>query len=52
MSVVVVLVLCSLLISGGFLLAFLWATRRGQFDDVHTPAITMLFDDRTPTDKP
>lgn len=52
MSVVVILVLCSLLISGGFLLAFLWATKRGQYDDMHTPAMKILFDDRTPTQQP
>lgn len=25
--------------------AFLWATRRGQYDDLDTPAIRMLHDD-------
>jgi len=25
--------------------AFIWATRRGQFDDLKTPAIRILFDD-------
>lgn len=45
MSVVILLVICSLLVSGGFLLAFLWATRRGQYDDMVTPSVRMLFDD-------
>jgi cbb3-type cytochrome oxidase maturation protein len=26
--------------------AFLWATNRGQFDDLDTPAVRMLHDDR------
>ena len=33
------------------LLAFRWALRQGQFDDLETPAIRILFDDedtRTP----
>ena len=25
--------------------AFLWATRRGQYDDLDTPAVRMLHDD-------
>lgn len=27
------------------LLAFVWATRRGQFDDLDTPPVRMLHDD-------
>lgn len=26
-------------------LAFVWATRRGQFDDLETPAVRLLCDD-------
>lgn len=37
---------CSVLISGGFLIAFTWAVKSGQFDDRITPAIRMLFDDQ------
>jgi len=29
--------------------AFVWATRRGQFDDLDTPAVRMLNDDDVPT---
>jgi cbb3-type cytochrome oxidase maturation protein len=32
-------------VAAGFLLAYLFAARNGQFDDDHTPAIRMLFDD-------
>ncbi|HEX9831321.1 MAG TPA: cbb3-type cytochrome oxidase assembly protein CcoS [Thermodesulfobacteriota bacterium] len=28
-----------------FLIAFLWATRRGQYDDLTTPSQRMLIDD-------
>ena len=44
MSVVAVLILFSMLVAGGFLAAFLWAVRSGQFRDRHTPSIRMLFD--------
>jgi cbb3-type cytochrome oxidase maturation protein len=44
-SVMPLLVICSILVAGGFLLAFLIATRRGQYDDLGTPAVRMLFDD-------
>lgn len=47
MSALFVLIVCSLLVALGFLGAFLWAMRRGQYDDTHTPALRMLFDDGT-----
>ena len=45
MSVVAVLLGFSMLVAGGFLAAFLWAVRSGQFTDRHTPSMRMLFDD-------
>jgi len=45
MSVIVVLIGFSILVAGGFLLAFLWAVRSGQYDDRFTPSIRILFDD-------
>jgi cbb3-type cytochrome oxidase maturation protein len=45
MSVMPLLVLCSILVAGGFLVAFIVATRRGQYDDLGTPSVRMLFDD-------
>jgi cbb3-type cytochrome oxidase maturation protein len=51
MSVIVVLIGFSICIAGGFLIAFLWAVRSGQYDDRHTPAIRMLFDNRPSTNK-
>lgn len=32
----------------GFLAAFVWAVRSGQFDDTATPPIRILFDDTPP----
>jgi cbb3-type cytochrome oxidase maturation protein len=51
MSVVAVLLGFSMIVAAGFLIAFLWAVRSGQYDDKHTPSIRMLFDD-PPPDKP
>jgi len=45
MSVFVILIAASILIAGGFLLAFLWSVRDGQYDDDYTPSVRMLFDD-------
>ncbi len=46
MSVVIVLISASLFVAVGFLVAFLWAVKSGQFDDKYTPSIRMLFDDK------
>ena len=51
MSVMFILILASLLVAVGFLLAFLWAVKSGQFDDKHTPSIRMLLDDKNKTGK-
>ncbi|MEZ5047918.1 MAG: cbb3-type cytochrome oxidase assembly protein CcoS [Chitinophagaceae bacterium] len=45
MSALFVLIAFSLLIALAFLLVFIFSTKRGQFDDTHTPSIRILFDD-------
>lgn len=45
MSVVFVLIGASLLVAIGFLVAYLWAVKSGQYDDKYTPSIRILFDD-------
>ncbi|MBK7888369.1 MAG: cbb3-type cytochrome oxidase assembly protein CcoS [Bacteroidetes bacterium] len=47
MSVILILITCSLLVAGGFLAGFLWSVRTGQFDDDISPAVRILFDDET-----
>lgn len=44
MKIMLFLILVSLTVAAGFLLAYLFAARNGQFDDDTTPAIRMLFD--------
>jgi cbb3-type cytochrome oxidase maturation protein len=48
MSVIIVLVILSLVLAVGFLLAFLWSVKSGQLDDDKTPAMRILFDDHQP----
>lgn len=45
MSVLWLVLPLALALSGGAVVAFLWAARRGQLDDLETPAIRMLYDD-------
>ncbi len=45
MKIMLLLILISLLLAAGFLLAYLRAVRDGQFDDDYTPAIRILFDE-------
>ena len=47
-SVLIVLIFISILVAGGFLAAFLWSVRSGQYDDDYTPSVRMLFDDQPP----
>jgi cbb3-type cytochrome oxidase maturation protein len=44
MSVIVILLGFSMLLAAGFLAAFLWAVRSGQYRDKHTPSLRILFD--------
>jgi cbb3-type cytochrome oxidase maturation protein len=45
MSVFILLIVVSVLVAGGFLLAFLWSVKTGQMDDDYTPSVRILFDD-------
>ncbi|OGU33092.1 MAG: cytochrome oxidase maturation protein, cbb3-type [Ignavibacteria bacterium GWB2_35_6b] len=46
MSVILVLIGFSLLVAVGFLIAYLWAVKTGQYDDKYTPSVRILFDDK------
>ena len=45
MSVIVLLIAAGGAVAGGFLAAFAWAVRAGQFDDTATPPIRILLDE-------
>jgi len=49
MGVIVILIFFSVLVAGGFLVAFLWAVRSGQYEDRYTPSVRILFDDEENT---
>ena len=48
MKIIFVLIALSLLVALGFLAAFFWAVRDGQYDDDYTPSVRILFDDDAP----
>lgn len=51
MSIIFLILPITLLLCGGAVAAFAWATRSGQFDDLETPAIRLLHDDPPPRAK-
>jgi cbb3-type cytochrome oxidase maturation protein len=50
MTIIILLIFISLIIAVGFLLAFLWSMKSGQFDDTYSPSVRMLFDDKVKPD--
>ncbi len=47
MSVLIIIISASLLIALGFLIAFVWSVKNGQYDDDYTPSVRILFDEET-----
>ncbi len=45
MIVILILIPLSVVIAGGFLWAFFWAVRSGQYDDTTTPSLRVLTED-------
>ena len=52
MAILLVLVPISLVLLGLAIWAFVWAVKRGQFDDLDTPAIDILRDHDAPPANP
>lgn len=48
MSVIFVVVPLAVALAVVGVIAFVWASRSGQFDDLHTPGIRILHDDPPP----
>jgi cbb3-type cytochrome oxidase maturation protein len=46
MEVIYILLSISILIAIAFLLAFVWSVKKGQYDDVVSPSIRILYDDQ------
>lgn len=51
MSAIFILVVASILVAAGFLFAFIWSVKSGQYDDDYTPSIRILFDNTSDTQK-
>lgn len=45
MSIIFMLIGCSVFVALLFLGAFFWANKTGQNDDIYTPSVRILFDD-------
>jgi cbb3-type cytochrome oxidase maturation protein len=45
MIIIILLICISLPVATGFLIAFLWALKSGQYDDTYTPSVRMLFEE-------
>ncbi len=50
MNIIYVLIPLSIILMILALVFFFWAVRNGQFDDLDTPALDVLDDDREPID--
>ena len=48
MSILRLILPLMLLVAGSALVAFIWAARRGQLDDLDTPPLRILGDDGVP----
>ena len=48
MTILLLLIPLSLMLLGAAVWAFVWAVRKGQFDDLDTPALDILREDPPP----
>ncbi len=46
MSAIIILIILGIVVAGGFLVAFIWAVRSGQYDDDYSPSVRMLFENK------
>ncbi len=52
MSVIFILIGCSIALALIFLAAFFWSVKSGQNDDLHTPSVRILFEDKPKSNNP
>jgi cbb3-type cytochrome oxidase maturation protein len=52
MEIIMVLLPLALLLGAFFIFAFIWATKKGQYDDLETPKYRMLLDETNINQKP
>lgn len=51
MSIIYLLLSISVLVAVGFFIAFIISVKKGQYDDVYTPSVRMLFEDELVKEK-
>ena len=51
MGIIYIMIVVSLVVALGFLGAFIWSVKSGQYDDDYTPSVRMLFDDQPKENK-
>mgnify|MGYP001548853197 CR=1 FL=1 len=51
MTILYLMIPCTLLLVVAFVVAFLWANESDQFDDLETPAFKVLIEDKQVTNK-
>ena len=52
MSALFLLIGISLILAIGFLVAFIWSVKKGQYEDEYTPSIRILLEDQEEKSKP
>ena len=52
MNIIFMLIIASLIIDVVFFILFVKSVKSGQYDDVYTPSVRMLFDDEVVSEKP
>lgn len=45
MNIIFLILPLALMLAGAAIYGFIWATRKGQYDDLDTPAIRVLIDE-------
>jgi cbb3-type cytochrome oxidase maturation protein len=51
MSIIYLLLSISVLVAVGFFIVFIISVKKGQYDDVYTPSVRMLFEDELVKEK-
>ncbi|NVK52179.1 MAG: cbb3-type cytochrome oxidase assembly protein CcoS [Flavobacteriaceae bacterium] len=51
MSVIYLLLSISIIVAVVFFIVFIFSAKRGQYDDMYTPSVRMLFDDELVKEK-
>jgi cbb3-type cytochrome oxidase maturation protein len=50
MEAIIFLIIIGVIVAAGFLVAFIWAVKSGQYDDDYSPSVRMLFENRKKKD--